>query len=328
LLPNVLSFSGKTRQNDLDVNFTISIQPGGYTQHALSGGGSQENRQSFFSFGDASWGSIKLGKDLGIFASDAILNDITLLGVGGGAPGVGGTAGATTLGGIGAGYLYADWKEQVAYTTPNMNGFSATVGITQGYNVGYALGQLGGGTTSTGLSGSEPAFEGKASYDFSGDVLKGKVWVSGLSQKIKTIVAAGAADQRGTVGDIGVNVSAANFGVVAYYYSGSGVGTAGVMQNALSVTGATRDSDGGYIQATYVLPTATKLGLAYGVSNLDRAAGDAATFDYSNKRVTAGVYHPLTKHVNLVAEYNNVKTEVTGVTTTNNAVSLGGILFF
>ncbi len=42
----------------------------------------QENRQAFLTFGDKSWGSIKLGKDLGIYASDAILNDMTLLGVG------------------------------------------------------------------------------------------------------------------------------------------------------------------------------------------------------------------------------------------------------
>ena len=31
------------------------------------------NRQAFITFGDASWGSVKLGKDLGIFAGDAIL---------------------------------------------------------------------------------------------------------------------------------------------------------------------------------------------------------------------------------------------------------------
>ena len=42
------------------------------------------NRQAFLTFGDASWGTVKLGKDIGIFASDAILNDMTLLGVGGG----------------------------------------------------------------------------------------------------------------------------------------------------------------------------------------------------------------------------------------------------
>ena len=77
LLPNYLSVSGKTRQNDLDVGFTISINPGSSTRSAgaqsLQGVGSaafQENRQAFLTFGDKSWGSIKVGKDLGIFASD------------------------------------------------------------------------------------------------------------------------------------------------------------------------------------------------------------------------------------------------------------------
>ena len=41
-----------------------------------------ENRQAFLTFGDKSWGSVKVGKDLGIFGSTAILNDMTLLGVG------------------------------------------------------------------------------------------------------------------------------------------------------------------------------------------------------------------------------------------------------
>ena len=47
---------------------------------------------------------------------------MTLLGVGGGVPG-----GATTLGGIGTGYMYPGWRGQIAYTTPNMNGLQATV---------------------------------------------------------------------------------------------------------------------------------------------------------------------------------------------------------
>ena len=36
----------------------------------------------------------------------------------------------TTLGRIGTGYIYADWNGQIAYTTPNMNGLSLTVGVT------------------------------------------------------------------------------------------------------------------------------------------------------------------------------------------------------
>ena len=126
LLPNYLSVSGKTRQNDLDVGFTISINPGASTTQSGNQAPQQENRQAFLTFGDASWGSIKLGKDLGIYASDAILNDMTLLGVGSAAGSLAGNT--TTLGRIGTGFMYADWKSQVAYTSPNFNGFNFTVG--------------------------------------------------------------------------------------------------------------------------------------------------------------------------------------------------------
>jgi len=126
LLPSWLGFTGKTRQNDTDVEFTISMQPN-VSSTGVTGDATPSTlfRQSYVSFGDKSWGSVKLGKDLGIFAGDAILNDMTLLGVG--AHNANPNSGrSTTLGGIGTGYIYAAWKGQVAYTTPNFNGFQAT----------------------------------------------------------------------------------------------------------------------------------------------------------------------------------------------------------
>ena len=107
LLPAWLGFTGTTRQNDLDVSFTISFQPNTSDNDSSGMGDSTTplNRQAFLSFGDASWGSVKIGKDLGVFASNAILSDMTLLGVGGGKAG-----GKTTLGGIGLGYLYPGWR--------------------------------------------------------------------------------------------------------------------------------------------------------------------------------------------------------------------------
>jgi len=83
LLPAWLGFTGTTRQNDVDVSFTISMQPNVSENSAAGDDVTPKNRQAFVSFGDKSWGSVKLGKDIGIFASDAILNDMTLLGVGG-----------------------------------------------------------------------------------------------------------------------------------------------------------------------------------------------------------------------------------------------------
>ena len=46
LLPNYLVVSGKTRQNDLDVAFTISIQPGAATETSATTG-SMNQRQAF-----------------------------------------------------------------------------------------------------------------------------------------------------------------------------------------------------------------------------------------------------------------------------------------
>ena len=338
LLPNYLIVSGKTRQNDLDVAFTISINPGASTTSAGKQSAQQENRQAFLTFGDASWGSVKLGKDLGIYASDAILNDMTLLGVGSAAGMLAGNT--TTLGRIGTGFIYADWKAQVAYTTPNFNGFSATAGVTQAFDT----------TGSTGRGGSSPAFEAKASYDFAADAAKGHVWVSGISQKLDGInaVAATAADggshgtlfnastgvasvtvlnavtagsagtsQTASAVDVGATVNVAGFGLTGYYNHGQGMGQTVQFNNGLDAAGNKRDSDDWYVQATYVLPTATKLGVSYGESNLDGNSGD--TFSKrTNEMWVVGAYHPLTKHLNLVAEYS----EVTG--SADNNVVAGG----
>jgi hypothetical protein len=280
-------------------------------------------RQSFITFGDKSWGSIKLGKDIGIFASNAILNDMTLLGVGAGAAMSGGS---TTLGGIGSGYIYAGWKGQVAYTTPNFNGFQATVGIT---NPNQGLSQTGASSSLDTLNQDRFGLEGQANYSFAADNFSGKVWVGGASYKVKPTT---AIEYSATAADIGATVNAGNVGLTGYYYSGEGAGSYMFHSRGVSTTGQKRDSDGGYIQATYVLPTKTKVGLAYGVSKLDLANGESAaanTLFKENERTTFGLYHPLTKHLNLVAEYNNVESKAHGGNkNTSQTGSLGAILFF
>ena len=319
LLPSWLGVTGTTRQNDLDVSFTISIQPGasdnGYTGDGATAGKSSTSsvlsRQAFLTFGDASWGSVKLGKDLGIFASDAILNDMTLLGVGSGGA-VSGSALNSTNGGIGTGYIYAAWKGQVAYTTPNMNGFQATIGITNpNQGVDSTTFQDGFG------------IEAKAHYAFP----MGKVWVSGASYERDEATAANSYDV--TVMDIGATVNVGNLALTGYFYSGEGAGTT-FLGNLGADSGQERDSDGGYLQATYVVPSGTKLGASYGVSNLDKAANESdSALVEENKRWTVGAYHPLTKHLNLVAEYTDLTSEShDGARNESGKVSLGAILFF
>jgi hypothetical protein len=185
LLPSAFGIGAKTRQNDLDVAFQFSfftgsnanggdnLNVGNFSSNGGLGYSSLNIRQSYLSFGDKSWGTILLGRNLGVFGSDAILSDMTLLGVGSGAGG----AGSSTLGRIGSGYLYADWKAQIAYTTPNFNGFEATAAITE------ATGQV---------DNSNLGLEGKASYSFAANDVTGKIWVGGKHQKIQTAATAGA----------------------------------------------------------------------------------------------------------------------------------------
>jgi hypothetical protein len=319
LLPAWLGFTGTTRQNDTDVSFTISMQPN-VSDNAVHGDAKTPLfRQSFLTFGDKSWGSIKLGKDLGIFASDAILNDMTLLGVGAGAS-ISGQS--TTLGGIGFGYIYPSWKGQVAYTTPNFNGFQATVGITNPNQASSAA----GGATGASLYQDRFGVEGKASYTFAADNFSGKLWASGATYDVATTTTVA---YTASVADIGANINASNLGLTAYYYSGEGVGTTTFGARGATDAGSKRDSNGGYLQATYKLPTNTKIGLAYGVSQLDRASGEEATLVKENERITLGLYHPLTKHLNLVAEYNDTSAKShANVERDARTGSLGAILFF
>jgi len=333
LLPSWLGFTATTRQNDLDTSVTISFQPGASTTGALAGGGGSENRQAFLTFGDKSWGSVKVGKDLGIFGSTAILNDMTLLGVG--SQGVVGSSGGTTttLGRIGTGYIYADWNGQIAYTTPNMNGFSATVGVMQPWNVTQS-GVLS--ATSAGNT-DEFGFQGQASYSWTGD-FAGKVWAGFFTQEV-TGMTNGAAtpvaltsntSDTATAYEAGVSATVMNINLVAYGYSGDGVGTTGLLRDGYATDGESRDSDGYYAQATYVIPMGTKLGVSYGESKLDLATGEAASaLVKENEMLTIGAYHPLTKHLNLVAEYSDVESKAhDGASETSDIFTVGAILFF
>ncbi|MES1986908.1 MAG: porin [Pseudomonadota bacterium] len=325
LLPNYLSVSGKTRQNDLDVAFTISINPGASTQASGYQGAQQENRQAFLTFGDASWGSIKLGKDLGIYASDAILNDMTLLGVGSAAGSLAGNT--TTLGRIGTGFMYADWKSQVAYSSPNWNGFSFTAGVTQAWG-GVDTSAAPGAQLSRG--GSQPAYEGKASYAWAGD-FAGKVWASAISQNVEDTGL--GQDDRANAWDLGATVNVAGFGLTGYYGQGEGTGTTVLFNQGYDALGKSRDSDDWYVQGTYTIPgVGTKLGVSYGESTLDGNSGEDLK-DQQNSMWTVGAYHPLTKHLNLVAEYSQQKLEVNNRVAADvdgkaKTVSLGAILFF
>src|SRR5207249_9288454 len=182
LLPSALVFGAKSRQLDLDIGVTIGFYPGissAATGKTGIGRSNIDARQNFLTFGDKSWGTIKVGRDIGIFASDAILSDMTLLGVGSG----GGAfpTGNTTLGRIGVGYIYTDWIPQISYSSPKYGGFQYSAGVFQGMDL-FSFSGLATSATATGHD--QPGLQAKGSYEWTGTV-GAKAWASALSQKVR-----------------------------------------------------------------------------------------------------------------------------------------------
>jgi predicted porin len=334
LLPSWFGFHATQEKNGFKQGITIGFQPGidsntGIAGAPIDGGlglNSSNFRQVFIEFSGEDWGGFKIGRDLGLFGSDAILSDMTLLGVGTVSDLTQG-GGNTSLGRIGTGYMYADWVGQIQYISPNWNGFQFNLAIRDPWGaVNLSGDSLDAG--SFGQKGDTYGFEGKLGYTWEGDV-SGKIWASFITQELDSSVF-GSEDATGF--DIGGKISVAGFEAVAYWYSGDGIGTTDFLFDALDFGGDTRDSDGGYVQLTYKVPTSgTKLGFSWGESNLDRGPNDPVSTSLvkTNESFTLGVYHPLTDALHLVVEYTNTESEAhNGNEAEEKTFALGAILFY
>jgi len=335
LLPSWFGFHAEQEVDGLKTGITIGFQPGGDggNQGGIAGapidGGlglnSSNFRQVFIDFG-GDWGTIKVGRDLGIFGGDAILSDMTLLGVGTVSDLTQG-GGNTSLGRIGVGYMYADWKGQFRYTSPTWSGFSFAAAVVDPWGAVNLSGQsLDAGTFDQ--EGDTFGIEGMASYAWEGD-FGGKVWASFINQSLDS----GTFGNEDATGfDVGAKVGFAGFEVVAYYYTGEGIGTTDFLFDALDLAGNTRDSDGGYLQASYKFPgLGTKIGVSYGESNLDRGPADPVdtALVETNESFVFGVYHPLTPALNLVLEYTGTEaTAHNGAEAEETVIAIGAILFY
>jgi len=344
LLPSWLGFHAERTESNTKYGVTIGFQPGidsntGIAGAPIDGGlglNSSNFRQVFLEFSGTNWGGIKIGRDLGIFGSDAILSDMTLLGVGTVSDLARG-GGNTTLGRIGVGYLYADWKGQVQYSSPKFGGFTFNVALVDPW--GLVNLSAAGDPNLTGESldagsfsqeGSTYGFEGKVAYAWEGG-FSGKVWASFISQALKTTNP--ALNDEDAIGyDVGAKVGFGGFEVVGYYYTGEGIGSTGFLFDAVDAAGNARDSDGMYVQATFKLPgPGTKFGVSWGESNLDRGPADPVTTSLfeTNESIVVGIYHPLTSALNLVVEYTQTESTAHNQNKAEEtAIAIGAILFY
>jgi predicted porin len=338
LLPSWFGFHAERTEGDTKYGIMIGFQPGidGGNQGAIAGGPldgglglNSENLRQVYLEWSGNWGGIKIGRDLGLFGSDAILSDMTLLGVGTVSDITRG-GGNTSLGRIGVGYVYADWKGQVQYSSPKFGGFQINVALVDPWGLVNLSGQSLDAET-YGQEGSTYGLEGKASFSWGEpESFSGKIWASVISQQIKAGPGSPFGDEDALGVDVGAKVGIAGFEGVAYYYQGEGLGSTGFLFDAVDLGGNKRDSDGFYAQLTWKLPgIGTKIGASYGESNLDLGPADPAgtALFQKNESIAVGIYHPLTSALTLVAEYTETKaTAHNGNEATETAIAVGAIL--
>jgi predicted porin len=324
LLPAALSISAATTQAGYDIGVTFGFYPGistndggspnlgntSKTRNTALGTASLDVRQVFLTFGNSSMGTVMAGRNIGLFQADAILNDMTLLGVGGGNGNYAAPTN-TSLGSIGLGYIYTDWLAQINYTTPDIMGLKVTLGI---FDPVESLTDPAGPTPK-----STPGIHGKVVYKWGTDLYLSASFLW-QKQDINESALTGISGQRITYNgrgfDVGGKYDFMGFQVAGWYYYGKGLGTTGLFVNAANETfgtpgyGNERTSNGFLAQLTYKIPqTNIKLGVNYGQSKLDQADNEINPLLVSkNDKETFGVYEQLTPNLLLLAEVSHIQS--------------------
>lgn len=341
LLPGAFIFTANTTQEGIDVSATFGVYPGinsagvnanplnanaGGAANALGTTGG-DFRKTFLTFGTKSLGTIKIGRDIAIFGSDAILNDQTLLSVG--ATGGNADPANTSLGRIGLGYIYTDFLPQITYISPIFAGFQATIGAITPLNEFNFSGLSG-----TASVHSTPEFEGKLTWDYKSAAFIAHLWAGFMTQSQQQIIplheGVPTNNKVAGAGEAGATLTFGPASVTGYYYRGKGVGTTAKFFDGISADGQLRDSEGGYIQGTYKILPKLKLAASYGESSLYRGAGDVdPNLVRRNEAYIGAMYYSLTDWVTLVGEYAHEESKSHGpYSVTSNAVSAGAILFY
>jgi predicted porin len=311
LLPNGLITKWKTQQNGYDIGGTIGIMVHTATSSGVDTNTNVDVRQAFFTIGTPEMGTFKLGRDYGIFGSNAILTDMTLLGAG--APTQATQRGRVTLGHIGAGYTYLDNYGQFAWTSPTFGGgFTFTGGVMSPVDAGNYV------------SKAYPQLQAQLGYKTD----MWKFWVGAKTQKFYGATGSTSYGDTFTeaAGEVGASADFGPFGVLANVQYGKGIGI---------LSDGDQGDEKGFnylVQGTYKFTDKLKFGLNYGRSkNQDDSAFNTvynSDFKY-NENLTGGLYYALTSSITLAGELGETRSkDYLGNEARQYGGSVGGIIFF
>jgi hypothetical protein len=264
-------------------------------------------REIFFTV-DGGFGQLMIGKGLSLFMGQNLLTEQTLMGAGnlGSAIGLSDAVGVT-LGRIGYGYLYPNFNAQVRYTTPDMGGIKAAIGI-------YDPATIGDDFDETKL----PRVEGELSYAGTfGDGNIIKAYTNAMWQEVGAVSSSDDVTAWGV--SAGAVVGLGGFELSGSAFTGEALGVTLMFgSDALDATGEEREMWGYIGQLTYTLANEgkTKFGVSYGVNEMDETSNDRTVrqgggvpFIESLAMLTFMVTQDITPNLKLVGELSFLEHE-------------------
>ncbi len=316
LLPAFAVFSIKGHDGGRDLGATFGFAPEiqcgnsspNYTNRANCQGTQLDMRQVFMTVGGVHGGSLLMGRDLGLFGRQNILNDMTLFGTG---PTGGPNGGGTTLGRIGFGYNYPNFNSQLTWSSAAGKNTQFSIGLFDPSEVdNFAQTQL-------------PRVE--AEWTMKGDHTN--FWLNGLVQNAKDVAASNSLTSFGGGG--GIKWWNSKVTVVGSGFYGSGIGST---LNFLNATDGLkgRTTFGGYGQAMIVMNTRTSLGVSYGLNQLKETSAFGGG-KLTNSALVAGLYNKYDKMLRSTLEFTYSMTSDNVAGNKNNTglgVSAGMLLLF
>jgi hypothetical protein len=330
LLPGLFAFNVAAPPTE---GLVLKARVGLYPQINNSGTRNSFNsqidlREIFFTV-DSKYGQVLLGRALNLYQGKNILTDMTLFGVGSQGPV---SAGGTTLGRIGYGYLYSQFGAQARYTTPDLAGAKLAVALVD-------PSQIAGGAVAAKIT-KAPGVETELSYATKLGETGVQGWLGGLYQQASFAqdAAIRAGESVNAVGgSAGAGVSFSGVELLASGFVGKGLGSFFLLDtDAIDAAGRERSSKGFLLQGGYKFG-ATKVGLSYGQNTMVETAAEAAARAApgalsgleSRKSVTAGAYHDLNANLKIVAEYTHAMADWFGGQSQGvDVIALGGFFLW
>ncbi|MCH2449906.1 MAG: porin [Gracilimonas sp.] len=245
------------------------------------------------------FGTLNIGKGFGVFNSSSIGDAGSAIGVGRFA---GPDAANAALGRIGSGYTYANFNPRLIYTTPDLNGFSAKIGLINP--------EKPSGASNVEIQTATPRLETQANYVV--DLNSGNLdfWVGAMAQNVEVISA--DFDYNISGWDVGARLSAGGFGLTGAYSQTNGVGADGLIGISLSGDGLDQADVAAtqwYGEATYDINKLT-LGVSYGEGSQDAEVTPVGSSpDITNELAMVFGRYAVTNNLKVLVELQDFASE-------------------